>query len=205
MVDAGISADQVRLPAVAGTWWAEPLLGILSVIAGVVILAQPGDTLETLMVISGIFVVLDSLFELATAVGGDTESRSLSALLGVLGIIAGILLIRHPAETVSAMTLIVGIRLVAIGGVRLASAIAQRRQPWSAVLGAVQLIAGIVVVANPTVGLATLALLIGLSFIVNGIVLIALGVVLRRAVPQASGPANAITASRGAGTLAPMI
>ncbi len=36
-------------------------LGVLSVIAGIVVLARPGDSLKTIAVITGIFVVIDGL------------------------------------------------------------------------------------------------------------------------------------------------
>lgn len=46
-------------------------------------------------------------------------------------------------------------------------------------MAALQIVAGIVLVASPHIGLATLALLIGIAFILNGIALVGLGTVIR--------------------------
>lgn len=40
---------------------------------------------------------------------------------------------------------------------------------WHALAGAIEVIAGVVIVANPDIGFGTLALLAGLGFIFNGI------------------------------------
>ena len=59
---------------------------------------------------------------------------------------------------------------------------------WYAFAGVVELIAGIVIVANPDIGYATLAILVGIGFIINGIGLGALGWGLHEARRQASRP-----------------
>jgi len=46
---------------------------------------------------------------------------------------------------------------------------------WNIVAGVVELIAGIVIVSDPNIGFATLALLAGIAFIVNGVGMFALG------------------------------
>jgi hypothetical protein len=47
------------------------------------------------------------------------------------------------------------------------------------VVATVEIIAGIVVVSSPNIGYATLASLVGLSFIANGIAMIVFGILLR--------------------------
>ena len=46
-------------------------------------------------------------------------------------------------------------------------------------IAGVEILAGIVIVAAPDIGYATLTLLVGFSFIANGIAMIAAGVLLR--------------------------
>src|SRR5207248_8214308 len=106
----------------------------------------------------------------------QTQNRGLVALLGVLSAIVGILLIRHPIAGVAAIALFIGVWLVAVGVVRLAVAFEDpRNRTWNLVVAALELVAGIVIVASPDIGLATLALLVGIAFIINGIGLLALG------------------------------
>jgi len=157
-------------------WWLLVLVGVLSVVAGVIILFKPSDSLATLAVIAGIFVLIDGIMELIASFSRQTQNRGLVALLGVLSAIVGILLIRHPIAGVAAIALFIGIWLVAVGVVRLAVAFEDpRNRTWNLVVAGLELIAGIVIVASPDIGLTTLALLVGISFIINGIGLLALG------------------------------
>ena len=68
------------------------LVGLLSVVAGVIILAKPGDSLATLAVIAGIFLLADGILELAVSLLHSTQSRGIVAVLGVITAIAGVLL-----------------------------------------------------------------------------------------------------------------
>ena len=54
-----------------------------------------------------------------------------------------------------------------------------KRGKWALAVAALQIVAGIVLVASPHIGLATLALLIGIAFILNGIALVGFGIVIR--------------------------
>jgi uncharacterized membrane protein HdeD (DUF308 family) len=157
-------------------WWLILLVGVLSIVAGVIIIIKPSDSLPTLAVIAGIFVLLDGILELAESFMRSTPNRGLVALVGVLSAIVGVLLIRHPVGGVAAVALLIGIWLIAIGVIRFATAFAEYdNRGWHALVGVVELIAGIVIVANPNIGFATLALLVGLGFILNGIVMAVLG------------------------------
>src|SRR4051812_29435998 len=64
-------------------WWLLLLVGTLSVIAGVIILFKPSDSLATLAVIAGIFVLVDGLVELIASFSRQTQSRGFVAVLGV--------------------------------------------------------------------------------------------------------------------------
>jgi hypothetical protein len=56
-----------ELGEVTWGWWLLVLVGVLGVVAGVIILAKPGSSLQTLAVIAGIFLLVDGIFELAAA------------------------------------------------------------------------------------------------------------------------------------------
>lgn len=174
------SARGDELSDIAALWWATLALGLLSIIAGIVVLAKPDNSLKAIAVISGIFILIDGIVALAAALGRDNENRGLSALIGVVSLVAGVILIRHPMKGIAAIALLVGIWLIAMGAVRVVLAAgAETHRMWRAIVGAVELIAGIVIVASPDIGLATLALLIGLALIANGASLTALGILLR--------------------------
>lgn len=157
-------------------WWLLMILGLLGVAVGVVVLAKPGDSLTALAVISGIFVLVDGIFEILAVLTHRVVNRGLVAVLGVLSAVVGILLIRHPIGGVAAVALLIGLWLIAIGVVRIIAAFEAEEHRWSNVaLGAVAVIAGIVIVANPHIGFATLALFTGIAFIAQGVGLFVLG------------------------------
>ena len=98
-------------------WWVFVLLGVLSLVAGVILVIKPSHSLATLAVVFGIFLLLDGIVELISSFRRE-EGRALAAILGVLGVVVGIILIRHPTHAVNAIGLVIGIWLVAAGVVR---------------------------------------------------------------------------------------
>ena len=170
------TVSEAEAQEVTWGWWLLLLVGVLSIVAGVIILLKPSNSLATLAVIAGIFLLLDGILELVSSFARSTRNRGLAALLGVLSAIVGVLLIRHPIGGVTAVALLIGIWLIAVGVIRLATAFEEHgHRAWHAFVGIVELIAGIVIVANPNIGFATLAILVGLGFILNGIGMAALG------------------------------
>jgi uncharacterized membrane protein HdeD (DUF308 family) len=165
------------------------LVGLLSIAAGVIVLAKPDDSLATLAVVAGIFVLVDGIFDLAASFGRRTENRGLVAVMGVLDIVIGVLLIRHPIGGVLAIALLIGIWLIAVGLVRLVGAFEREQRVWNIVLAVLEVIAGIVIVSSPPIGFATLALLVGISFIANGVATFALGWMVHSLRHDVEGPA----------------
>jgi uncharacterized membrane protein HdeD (DUF308 family) len=170
-------------------WWLLVLVGLLSFVAGLIILFKPGDSLATLAVIAGIFLLADGILELASSFMSSTPDRGMIALFGAITAIVGVLLIRHPIGSVEAVALLIGLWLIVIGVIRFVTAFDEYdHRGWHAFAGALELIAGIVIVASPDIGFATLALLVGVGFMLNGIALGALGWGLAGARREASRP-----------------
>jgi len=157
-------------------WWLLVVVGSLSLVTGLIILIKPGDSLATLAVIAGIFLLVDGVLEFASAFMRSTRDRGMVALFGAITAIVGVLLIRHPIGGVAAIALLVGLWLIVIGVIRLATAFDEHaHRDWYAFVGVLELIPGIVIVANPDIGFTTLAILLGIGFIINGVGLIVLG------------------------------
>jgi uncharacterized membrane protein HdeD (DUF308 family) len=180
MPDRRVDPGPERVRQLGALWWLPVGLGVLSIIAGALVLAKPDDSLKTFAVIAGIFILLDGIVELATGAGRGTANRGLVVLLGVLNLIVGILLIRHPIGGVQAIALFLGIWLIAAGVVRFVITFEyQGKRLGRFVTAAVEALFGLVIVASPHIGFATLALLVGISFISYGIAMIASGVLVR--------------------------
>ena len=176
------STYRQALRDISGLWWLMLGLGLLSTVAGVIVLIEPGNSLKAIAVISGIFVLIDGIVALVAALGRSAENRGLAALIGVLNLIVGLLLIRHPIGGVVAVALLVGIWLIVAGAVRFVLAFdAAQHRIWRFLLAAVEIVAGIAIVSSPNIGVATLALLVGLALIANGVSFAALGFALHSA------------------------
>ncbi len=180
MHDAQPSRTELR--DISALWWVTITMGVLSSVAGVIVLAKPDNSLATIAVITGIFIVVDGIVALVSAISPHTDNRGLAALIGVINLVIGVVLIRHPVGGVTAVAVFVGIWLIAMGALRFVLAFsAPGHRAWRALVGVVEMVAGIVIVASPKIGIATLALLIGLSLIANGVALVGLGFVMRSA------------------------
>lgn len=172
------SAEQ-QLRAFARVWWLPLFIGLLSIAAGVIVLIKPGNSLKTIAVIVGIFIACDGVIAIVAALRRTTESRGMTAFMGVLGLIVGVLLIRHPVSGVTAVALLVGIWLIAVGAIRFVLAFEEEHRGWRILISLIEIVAGLVIVSTPHVGFAALAIIIGISLIVNGASLTVLGAMLR--------------------------
>jgi uncharacterized membrane protein HdeD (DUF308 family) len=170
------------------TSWLFLALGLISIAAGVIILAKPSDSLTTLAVIAGIFVLIDGLFDLGVSLSRSTQNRGLAAIMGVLSVVVGVLLIRHPVGGVLAIALLIGIWLIAVGVVRLVGAFEREHRAWNIIVALIEIAAGIVIVASPPIAFTTLALLVGISFIASGVATCALGWTMHALSHDAAGP-----------------
>lgn len=173
-----VTPEQVR--ALAELWWLAVAVGLLSLIAGGLVVARPDHSLRALAVIIGIFVLIDAAIEVYLSLAGRVENRATTALLAILNVIVGVLLIRHPIAGVQAIALFIGIWLVAVGALHGLAALDTSEQRLARlVVATVEIVAGVVVVSSSNVGYATLASLVGLSFVANGVAMIVFGVLLR--------------------------
>ena len=156
-------------------WWAFMLMGSISIAIGVVVLTKPGDSLKTLAVIAGVLVLIEGIFGLVVALRRRSENHAFAAIVGAFGVVVGVLLIRHPIGGVLAAALLIGIWLVASGVVRLVGALERDHRTWNVSVALIEMVAGIVIVTTPPISFATLALLVGLAFILNGAATFTLG------------------------------
>jgi uncharacterized membrane protein HdeD (DUF308 family) len=174
------SLESSELDALTRGWWLPVLAGVVSIAAGIIILAKPSNSLATLAVISGIFILVDGIVELAMALSRRSENRGAAAVLGVLSVIVGILLIRHPIAGVVAVALLLSAWLIAAAVVRFVLAFESPEHRLRGIAVALVLAAaGIIIVASPNIGYATLALIAGLGFIGYGVGMVMLGLAIR--------------------------
>jgi uncharacterized membrane protein HdeD (DUF308 family) len=95
-------------------WWSVLLLGILSVIAGILVLVWPGSGVVALALIVGFFLMVNGFgyLSLASWEPKGTRARRWLFALGTVDIAAGLIAVIWPGITVLALALIFGIYLI---------------------------------------------------------------------------------------------
>ena len=137
---------------------------------------SPHETLSTFTVIAGIFLLVDGLLAIFGSIFGKGDGRGLLALIGVLSAIAGLVLIKKPFDTLVAFTLIVGVWFVVTGIVRFVVALGEPEGRGGNIITAIfDLLAGIVILSWPDLGLSTVAVIIGIVLIARGALFIVAG------------------------------
>jgi uncharacterized membrane protein HdeD (DUF308 family) len=177
-------AESDPLAALRSTGWLLIAAGAISIVAGLLAIAYPDITLLALALFAGINLILLSALTLVDAFSKDVDAapRAVSAVLGVLGLIAGLVVLRRPGETLLVLVLVIGIWLVVSGTVSFLRSLDEVAGRGLEMLGAVCEIAlGILILALPDLSLRTVAILAGIGFIVRGALAIYGGWQLRKA------------------------
>lgn len=166
-------------------WWLLVLLGVISIGVGLFFIASPHETLATFTVIAGLFLVFDGLMAIVASIFGKGEGRGLLAIVGVLGLIAGVVLIKHPFNALVVFVLVLGIWFIASAVVRLVAAFEDREARGANIaLAVIDAIAGIVILAWPDMSLSTFAVIVGIFLIIRGVASIFVGFALRSAIKE---------------------
>ncbi|MCZ0985902.1 HdeD family acid-resistance protein [Streptomyces diastatochromogenes] len=173
------------LTALAGSWTWILWSAVVTFVPGVLILVWPDETLHVLAVVIGLYLLLAGALRFVMAFAREGHGERLAGLLiAVLYVLAGVLCLRNPLQTITALSLIVGLAWLASGIVTLYTAIAAEDLPHrgvvlaAAVLG---IVAGIVVLALPTESARVLTRLLGLWLVLLGLVELAVAFSWRHA------------------------
>ena len=170
-------------------WWLVMLFGAAVFCVGIFFVASPHETLSTFTVIAGIFLLIDGLLAIGTSIFSRREGRGMLALIGVLSAIAGLVLVKKPFGTLVVFVLVIGVWFIVAGVVRFVAALGEPEGRASSIAVAVlDVIAGIVILSWPGIGVATLAVIIGIVLIVRGALFFVAGWELRRLGHEADSP-----------------
>jgi uncharacterized membrane protein HdeD (DUF308 family) len=172
------------LSAVAGrVWWTLVLRGVVAVLFGLAALFWPGKTLFVLILFFGAYTLVDGIFAI---VGGimDASRRWLLLIEGVLGVVAGLILLAWPGLGALVLLYVIAIWAVVTGVMEIIAAISLRREidnEWLMILGgAISVLFGVILAVLPGAGLLSLTWLIGAFALVFGVAFIVLGFKVRR-------------------------
>ncbi|MEU0407478.1 DUF308 domain-containing protein [Streptomyces griseorubiginosus] len=178
-----VGADVLERLGRSWTW----ILGsaIATLVPGILVLVWPDETLHVLAVLIGLYLLVAGAFRFVSAFAWHAPGERLPGLLmAVLYVLAGVLCLRNPLQTIAALSLIVGVVWLVTGILTLYTALTAEDLPHRAfVLGAavIGIVAGVVVLALPTESARALTRLLGLWLVLLGLFELALALAWRAA------------------------
>ncbi len=109
----------------AGTRVLGIVVGVLSVLVGVLCLRSPLQTIAVLTLVLGAFWLVNGILEVVAGIAGQGErSRAWTIVSGLIGVVGGILVLTLPIASAVGMAWVLGVLLVAHGLVAVISGFA---------------------------------------------------------------------------------
>lgn len=103
----------------ARSWQAGLVLGVVTLILGVIVTVHPTTSLNVIAVLIGIMLLISGIFHLVRVFDAEEPHRIWLGIAGLLFIVAGVILIRHLSLTRAIIGLFVGITWIVQGVVAL--------------------------------------------------------------------------------------
>jgi uncharacterized membrane protein HdeD (DUF308 family) len=154
---------------VAKNWWLFLILGLVTVAAGILAIVYPGITLLALGIFAGISLLMIGVMEIVEAFA-EAESRAMSAIIGVLSLLAGLVCLRRPGESLLAIVIVLGFWLIIEGVIRFIRSFSELEdRALLMLLALLDIILGVLILALPDLSLVTLAVLFAISLLARGV------------------------------------
>ena len=159
-------------------WWTTLCRGILWILFGLIIIAQPGISLMALILLFGLVFLVDGLASLFAAFGGRDESENWWVLLfaGLAGIAVGLLTFFYPGATALTLLYFVAFWSIIVGIMTIVEAFHLRKEIegelWLGLAGLITVVFGLFLLARPGPGMLALLWLLAAYAIAFGTLLI---------------------------------
>jgi uncharacterized membrane protein HdeD (DUF308 family) len=181
----GVGLGSAMVHALAKNWWLLLLRGIAAIIFGLLAFAWPGLTLLTLILFYGAFALVDGVLAIVAAItGGVPGSRWWLAIVGLLGIAAGLLTFLTPGLTALVLLFFIAGWAIVTGVFEIIGAIKLRKEidnEWLLILGGIiSVLFGVGMMLAPGAGALALVWVIGAYSLVMGVIFVALAFRLKK-------------------------
>lgn len=167
------------------SWIWLAILGVISLIGGLLALANPFAATFAAVLLAGWIFLLFGILQVIQSFQMRGWSGFLwSLLFGVLTLLVGVALLVNPLAGALSLTALVAILFIIVGAVKLVYAFSLRPlSGWGWVLasGIISIVLGIMILANyPWSAAAVLGILLAIELLSNGIFLLFVALGLRR-------------------------
>ncbi len=166
-------ADQERAPAVM-PWWLMLLLGLFTLLFGILMLATPRNAPGTLANLLALYWLFTGILLLVT-IFLDRSMTPWKVAGGILGVMAGLLILKHPAWS-NALGESLPPLFIAVAGIGLGVAnlvLGLRRPDWGlGAAGILDIVLGVLVLLAGQVAFVSSPILLGVIMIAGALVII---------------------------------
>lgn len=165
-------------------WWLFLLQGIAGLLLGLMLLTYPGASVVILVTFLGFYWLFTGIMALVRVFVDRSVPWIWSLLVGVVGILAGLLVLRHPllaALTVpTTIVIILGVQGLIMGVLEIIGGF-QGGGVRSFLLGVINIVIGLLLLGSPLMAALSLPLVFGILLLIQGAMLIALALRVRTA------------------------
>jgi len=162
-------------------WWFFLLGGILYVALGLLLVVWPASTFLAILWVLGLFLIIDGVIGIIVGILNIFRHKAwgLTILGGILALIIGVLIYRHPGITAEFIFVLVGIYFL-IRGVANLFLISDLKyysgKAFSVISGILGIIVAILLFCSPLLTSIALIWIIGLFALIDGALLIGLAI-----------------------------
>jgi uncharacterized membrane protein HdeD (DUF308 family) len=187
--------------SITRNWWIVLLRGIFAILFGVVAFVWPGITLLALVLVFGIYALVDGISAITFGlVGGAWGVRWWQMILvGIISVITGIFAFSWPIISAVALLMAIAAWSICRGIAEIVAAIELRKfiaHEWLLILGGVgSILFGIAVIALPNAGALAVLWIIGIYALIFGALTVTLALKLRSLNTKSTPNAAALPAT----------
>jgi uncharacterized membrane protein HdeD (DUF308 family) len=165
-------------------WWVFLLQGVAGILLGLMLITDPGATLVVVVTFLGFYWLFTGIMALVRVFVDRSVPWFWSLLIGIIGILAGLVVLRHPlfaALTVPAVIVVVlGIEALIMGVLDIIGGFSGGGL-GSFFLGVINLVIGLLLLASPLTAALAVPLVFGVLLLIQGVALIILAFRIRAA------------------------
>ena len=162
-------------PDQADVWWVFLLEGIAALLFGLLLVTEPGATLVALVVFLGFYWLMMGVLELVRVFVDRSVPWYWSLLIGILGIVAGIIVLNHPMFAAvllpTTIVLYLGILGLIIGAIQIVGGFTGGGM-GSFALGVINVLIGLILLGAPMAAAIAVPLVFGILLLIEGVALI---------------------------------
>lgn len=184
-----------RAPRPGGLWWLPVLRGLVLLVLGLLLMAQPTASAQVVVWLFGVVAVVDGVIALVRGLADrDAPGWTWWVVQGLAGVVVGAVVVLWPGPTVRVLFFLLAAWLLVLGVVAILAAVAMSRVRgtgwhWSLASGLVCTLFALLLIARPQDALAVFGMVLGLFAFVGGALHVVAGFAVRQLVRDLTGTA----------------